>query len=307
MKSIVITGSSRGIGYGLADAFLARGCRVIVSGRSQGSTDRAVDKLAAQYGRDRISGYPCDVSAADQVQALWNAAVEDWGQVDIWINNAGVNHPMQSLWDISADTLQSVFETNLLGLAYCSQVAIKGMLKQGHGHVYNMEGHGSSGQFMHGMSGYGTSKSAVRYLTKALIQETKGTPVKVSTLSPGMVKTNLVNDQFQGDPEGLERAQAIFNLLGDSVETVTPWLADRVLENEKSGNSHCLVHSTEGALAPDYRSLETARYLHIRHLGGCLVAYQGCNEGCRLRSQFVLRRSLFTVLRQDPMILLTPD
>ena len=142
---------------------------------------------------------------------------------------------MKALWEVSAETLQSVIQTNLLGLAYCSQVAIKGMLSQGHGHIYNMEGHGSNGQVMNGMSGYGASKSAVRYLTKSLIQETQGTNVKISTLSPGMVNTSLLADQFQDDPDGLSRAEAIFNLLGDPVETVAPWLVERVLENEKAG------------------------------------------------------------------------
>lgn len=235
MKNIVITGSSRGIGYGLADAFLSRGCRVMISGRSQQSIDRAVKSLSTKYGHERVEGYRCDVSNSEQVQGLWDATLQAWECVDVWINNAGINHPMKALWELSAKTLQTVISTNLLGLAYCSQVAIKGMLKQGHGHVYNMEGHGSSGQILQGMTGYGTSKSGVRYLTKALIQETKGTTVKVSTLSPGMVVTKLVADQFREDPAGLERVKTVFNLFGDNVETVAPWLADRVLQNNRSG------------------------------------------------------------------------
>lgn len=237
MKSIVITGSSRGIGYGLADAFLARGCQVVVSGRSQDSVDRAVKLLSARHDEERVRGYRCDVSEPGQVQELWDTAVQVFGTVDIWINNAGINHPMKSLWELSAQALENVISTNLLGLAYCSQVAVKGMLAQGHGHLYNMEGHGSSGQILQGMTGYGTSKSGVRYLTKALVQETKHTVVKVSTLSPGMVVTKLLADQFREDPAGMERAKTVFNLFGDSVETVAPWLADRVLENNRSGAS----------------------------------------------------------------------
>jgi NAD(P)-dependent dehydrogenase (short-subunit alcohol dehydrogenase family) len=235
VKNIVITGSSRGIGYGLADAFLSRGCQVMVSGRSQQGVDRAIQSLAARHGAGRVQGYCCDVSNPEQVQCLWNEAIQAWGCVDVWINNAGINHPMKALWELSAQTLQTVISTNLLGLAYCSQVAIKGMLEQGHGHIYNMEGHGSSGQILQGMTGYGTSKSGVRYLSKALMQETKGTTVKVSTLSPGMVVTKLVADQFHEDPAGLERVKIIFNRFGDTVETVAPWLADRVLENNRSG------------------------------------------------------------------------
>ena len=237
MKSIVITGSSRGIGYGLAEAFLQRDCQVTIVGRSLASTRKALAKLRAKYGPDRVCGYPCDVSAPEQVQALWDKSVKKFGKVDIWINNAGVNHPMKSLWELSAETVQCVIETNLLGLAFCSQVAIKGMLAQGHGHIYNMEGHGSGGHMLNGMTGYGASKSAVRYLTRALVKETQGTAVKVSTLSPGIVITKLIDDQFREDPEALERIKGVFNIFGDRVETVTPWLAARILENEKSGAS----------------------------------------------------------------------
>ena len=235
MTSIVITGSSRGIGYGLAEAFLQRDCQVTIAGRSLGSTHKALAKLKAKYGDDRVYGYPCDVSVPEQVQALWDESVQKFGKVDIWINNAGVNHPMKSLWELPAETVRSVIGTNLLGLTFCSQVAIKGMLAQGHGHLYNMEGHGSDGQILNGMTGYGASKSAVRYLTKALVKETQGTAVKVSTLSPGIVITKLIDDQFREDPDALERIKGAFNIFGDRVETVTPWLADRVLENDKSG------------------------------------------------------------------------
>lgn len=237
MKSIVITGSSRGIGYGLAEAFLQRDCQVTIAGRSLVSTSKALAILKAKYRHNRVYGYPCDVSVPEQVQTLWDEAAQKFGKVDIWINNAGVNHPMKSLWELPAETVQSVIETNLLGLTFCSQVAIKGMLAQGHGHIYNMEGHGSDGQTLNGMTGYGASKSAVRYLTRALVKETQGTAVKVSTLSPGIVITNLVDDQFREDPEALERIKGAFNIFGDHVETVTPWLADRILKNEKSGAS----------------------------------------------------------------------
>ncbi|MDJ0707435.1 MAG: SDR family oxidoreductase [Leptolyngbyaceae cyanobacterium MO_188.B28] len=235
MKSIVITGSSRGIGYGLAEAFLQRGCQVTISGRSVANINKAVSRLQAKFGKSVVFGYPCDVSVPEQVQALWDESFQAFGKIDIWINNAGVNHPMKSLWELPAETVQSVIGTNLLGLTYCSQVAIKGMLEQGFGHLYNMEGHGSDGQILNGMAGYGASKSAVRYLTKALVRETQGTAVKVSTLSPGIVITKLIDDQFRENPDALERVKGAFNIFGDRVETVTPWLADRVLENDKSG------------------------------------------------------------------------
>jgi NAD(P)-dependent dehydrogenase (short-subunit alcohol dehydrogenase family) len=122
-----------------------------------------------------------------------------------------------------------------LGVIYGSQAAMHGMLQQGQGQIYNMEGFGSSGRMRYGMSLYGTSKAAVGYLTKAMVEETKGSGVLVGALSPGMVMTDLVLDRFKDDPAGLEKNKRIFNIIADSVDNVACWLADRILSNEKHG------------------------------------------------------------------------
>ena len=90
IKTIVITGSTRGIGFGVASSFLNLGCAVMVSGRTQPAVDEAVKKLAESHGADHVHGISCDVSDVAQLQALWDAAVAEFGHVDIWINNAGI-------------------------------------------------------------------------------------------------------------------------------------------------------------------------------------------------------------------------
>lgn len=254
MKSIVITGSTRGIGYGLADEFLARGCSVTINGRSRGSVDGALQTLSQKHGQGRVAGQPGDVTAIEAHQALWETAVATFGRVDIWINNAGMGHPMLKVWEMPVEMVQQVVDINLKGLVFGSQVAIRGMLAQGGGHLYNMEGFGSNGRLRVGLSLYGATKSALRFLSRSLTKEMQGTAVKVSTLSPGIVITELLTDPFKNDPEGLERAKWVFNALGDKVETVTPWLVDRVLSNDKSGSAiHYLTTSkiiTRFATAP---------------------------------------------------------
>lgn len=235
MKSIIITGSTRGIGYGLADEFLKRGCSITINGRSRSSVAGALQTLSQKHGDGHVAGQPGDVTRIEAHQALWDAAVAAFGRVDIWINNAGVGHPMLKVWEMPVEMVQQVVDINLKGLIYGSQVAIRGMLAQGGGHLYNMEGFGSNGRLRVGLSLYGTTKSALRFLSRSLTKETQGTAVKVSTLSPGIVITELLTDPFKNDPEGLERAKWVFNALGDKVETVTPWLVDRVLSNDKSG------------------------------------------------------------------------
>ncbi len=234
-KSIVITGSTRGIGFGLASEFLKRGCQVTINGRSQDSVDRALELLKVDFDPGSITGEPGDVSDLQTHQSLWDKAITAFGQVDIWINNAGLAHPMEMIWELPEETVQQVVDINVKGLIFGSQTAVQRMLKQGYGHIYNMEGFGSTGRKQAGLSVYGTSKAAVHYFSNALTAETSKTPIKVSTLSPGMVITDLILEQYEDDPQGLDDAKKIFNTLADKVETVTPWLADQVLSNDKSG------------------------------------------------------------------------
>lgn len=235
MKTIVITGSTRGIGYGLADSFLARGCSVTISGRTETAVVQAVTQLSSEYESQRVYGHPCDVTQFEQVQSLWDAAQARFGQTDIWINNAGIGHAQMHLWEHSPEQTKAVIETNLVGSMYGSQVALKGMLAQGFGSLYNMEGLGSDGRRVEGLTLYGSTKHALRYLNDALVKETKETPVLVGALQPGMVVTDLLIRQYQDRPEEWEQAKRVFNLLADHVETVTPWFVDKVLGNDRAG------------------------------------------------------------------------
>ncbi|MCP5098603.1 MAG: SDR family oxidoreductase [Chloroflexi bacterium] len=237
MKSIVITGSSRGIGYGLAHEFLTQGCQVMVNGRSQSTVDAACATLKQTHGDANIAGCVGDVTQIEDLQQVWDTAVSTFGKVDIWINNAGITQPPLPIWEIPADSIDRIVDIDFKGVIYGSKVAISNMLQQGHGHLYNMEGSGSNGRLRAGLNLYGSTKRGLRYLTRALTAETKETAVKVSALSPGMVMTEFILDAYKENPQGLENAKPILNILGDKVETVTPWLVDKILANDKSGAS----------------------------------------------------------------------
>src|SRR5688572_12468419 len=97
-KTIVITGSTKGIGYGLAEEFLKRGHNVIVSGRKQDSLDKAVATLSAKH-KDHVEGCLCDVTKFEDHEKLFAFAKEKFGRVDIWINNAGISLPRHMVWE----------------------------------------------------------------------------------------------------------------------------------------------------------------------------------------------------------------
>ena len=235
MKHIVITGSTRGIGYGLAEAFLELNCSVTISGRAQSDVDQAVLKLTSNHSPEKIFGHACDMRYPEQIQELWDQSKNRFQKVDIWINNAGLSGPQMAAWLMPPEKAREIIETNLLGVMYGSMVAAREMLAQGYGAIYNMEGMGSDGRMHDGLTYYGTSKYGLNYYTNSLTKETRETQLVIGSLRPGMVVTDLLTKQYEGRPEDWERDKRIFNILADRVETVTPWMAARILENEKSG------------------------------------------------------------------------
>lgn len=89
MKVIVITGGTRGIGRGLAEAFLSLGCKVTITSRRQDVVDESIVQLSNKFGSQNILAQVCDVNNVVDVQALWDTASQKFGKIDIWINNAG--------------------------------------------------------------------------------------------------------------------------------------------------------------------------------------------------------------------------
>jgi NAD(P)-dependent dehydrogenase (short-subunit alcohol dehydrogenase family) len=235
LRNIVITGSTRGIGLGLAEAFLQLGCNVILSGRQTESVHQSIEIIRQKNHTGKVQGIACDVRIFDQVQALWDFAERGLGQIDIWINNAGISNPRMPIWESQPEDVQSTLNTNMIGTVFGSMVAVKRMLEAGKGAVYNMEGMGSDGRKHPGLTFYGMSKYGLHYFNQSLIQETKNKPVMVGILRPGMVATDLITGQFDHDSEEWTRFQKIFNLLGERVEVVSPWLAKQVLENQQHG------------------------------------------------------------------------
>jgi len=235
MKTVVITGSSKGIGLGLAQHFLKRGHQVMLSSFARKELEGEVKKAQEQYGAEKVAGCACDVTDIKQIRLLWKAAVARFGTVDIWLNNAGIANTTRKLWDLESREIPRVVSTNLTGVMYGTQVALQGMLEQGSGQVYNSEGFGSDDMLVNGLSVYGATKRGVRYFSEAVAQEVEGRPVQVGRISPGIVLTDfLVEDMRKMDPEQLETTKAVYNVLADDVETVTTFLVEEILANTEN-------------------------------------------------------------------------
>jgi NAD(P)-dependent dehydrogenase (short-subunit alcohol dehydrogenase family) len=234
-RTIVITGSTRGIGYSLASAFLQRGCMVTISSRTLEAVDDAVAKLGELHNIEKIYGLQCDVTDYAQVERLWESAKNHFSKIDIWINNAGMAVPMMKFWELTPEQYEKVVYTNLIGTMYGTRVALKGMLAQGSGALYNLEGFGARGNRMQGMALYGSTKAGVHFINQSLAQDTEGTPVITGAIAPGMVITDMITRQFEGREAELERSKRILNIIAERAETVAPVLADKILNNQKNG------------------------------------------------------------------------
>ena len=149
------------------------------------------------------------------MQALWDAAVDRFGRVDVWINNAGVAHTTQHIVDIPPDDVAAMVTTNMLGTIYGSQVAVRGMTAQGRGSLFNVLGGGSDGKIREYMGVYGATKRGLKMFTDALIKETAGGPVLVGEIRPGILITDGWLREAHAAQDGyVEANRKALNVLG---------------------------------------------------------------------------------------------
>jgi len=236
MKTIAITGGTRGIGLGLARELLKRGCQVAICGRDPKGVETAIGELAQTVDKSNVYGQVCDVANYEEVKSFWDRSVEKFGKIDIWINNAGTTTRPVKLHEIPAEELAATINTKLLGGLYGAKVAIEGMLKQGEGQIYFVEGIGGKDEVQPGVLALGAGNRGTVYLVKALQKEYKDSNIQFCRIRPGInITEHLLKGVKYLEKERWESSKKILNILGDLPETTTPFLAEKILANQKNG------------------------------------------------------------------------
>lgn len=232
-KVAVVTGATRGLGLGIAQALSARGAAIALLDRTGTRGNEVAGRIAGE-----AIGIRCDMARIEEVEQAWDAVAAHFGTIDIWVNNAGLALTGATLETLSSEDFRAMLESNVLGTMHGCKVALSRMHASG-GAIYNIYGAGSDGVPVPGMIGYGTTKRAVQFFTKALAQEVAGGSVLVGGLSPGLVMTEGFLREHARLPAGPERIarERVVNLMGDDVSTVAGWAAAIIATNRRHGRA----------------------------------------------------------------------
>lgn len=199
-KVAVITGSSRGLGLAIAQTYAREGASVVLAARTQKAVEQAVSGIKASGYK--ATGAACDVGQYDQMKALAAHAVQTFGKIDIWVNNAGVVGVYGPSAHIPRNDFEQVIQTNINGTYYGSTIALEHFLPQRSGKLINLLGRGDTGPVAF-HNAYAASKYWVKSFTLALSKEYADSGVSIIAFNPGLVDTEMLRDVYS--LEGYEK------------------------------------------------------------------------------------------------------
>lgn len=217
-KIVFVTGASSGIGRSCAEVFAREGARLVLCARRDDKLKELSVRLKRKY---KTSSYHFSLDVRNQKEVAKNidALPQEWKNIDILINNAGLSRGLDKLYMGKLTDWEEMIDTNIKGLLYVSRIVIPGMVSRGSGHVVNI-GSIAGHEVYPGGNVYCATKFAVDALTKGMQIDLVGTPIRVSSVDPGMVETEFSLVRFHGDSD---RAKAVY-------EGLTPLTGDDVAE-----------------------------------------------------------------------------
>lgn len=234
-KRIFITGGASGLGLAVAHHYARKGWRVCIGDINDERGGEARNALFAAHGQEVIY-VPCDVTKEEDVQAVADKLIADWGGVDVVVNNAGVASG-GAIEDFSLSDWRWVFDVNLFGVVRGCQIFTRLFKQQGHGHLINVAS-------MAGlvdtplMSSYNASKAAVVSLSETLQIELAGSGIGVSVVCPAFFKTNIVESMRSTDTRMKRALQTQF----DHNKVTAEDIAEQIYEAQQHDRFYVLPH-----------------------------------------------------------------
>jgi 3-hydroxy acid dehydrogenase/malonic semialdehyde reductase len=225
-KTVLITGASSGIGRATAIAFAREGARLLVCARRRDPLEELRQTVTAA-GAPAVHIFQLDVQKRSDVEAAIANLPADWKDIDVLVNNAGLSRGLAKLYEDDPENWEEMIDTNIKGLLYVTRSVVPGMVARARGHVINL---GSTAAYITYANGavYCATKAAEKSISEGLKIDLMGTPVRVTSVDPGMVETDFSKVRFRGDEERAAKVyQNITPLQPEDVADAIVWAASR--------------------------------------------------------------------------------
>jgi 3-hydroxy acid dehydrogenase / malonic semialdehyde reductase len=225
-KIVFITGASAGIGAATAYAFAAEGARLLLAARRMEKLTVVADQ-ALERGAAEVNAFELDVRNQPAVAEAVAGLPAEWSAIDILVNNAGLSRGLDKLYEGSIEDWEEMIDTNVKGLLYVTRAVVPGMVARGSGHVVNMGS--TAGELPYpGGAVYCATKAAEKSINDGLRQDVLGTPVRVTSIDPGMVETDFSLVRFRGDEARAAKVyQGVTPLTPEDVADAILWAVSR--------------------------------------------------------------------------------
>ena len=191
-RVIVVTGSTRGIGRAIAEAYAKEGARVVICSRQKSAVRQTLQTFEKEGWQ--VSGITIDVSVKGDLEKVFQHAIETWGRIDVWINNAGLSGGFRPLQEMAQKEIGPLVNVNFTAVLNACRIVIPYFITQGGGILINMSGKGGRGESSPFLATYSATKAAITNLTKSLAQENRAYPISIHSVIPGMVATDFYKD-----------------------------------------------------------------------------------------------------------------
>jgi 3-hydroxy acid dehydrogenase / malonic semialdehyde reductase len=225
-KIVLITGASSGIGAATALAFAAEGAKLLLAARRAGKMAEVASAALAR-GAEAVHSVHLDVRSRIAVQRVIDELPEEWAEISVLVNNAGLSRGLDKLYTGKVDDWEEMIDTNVKGLLYVTRAVVPGMVVRGNGHVVNLGSIAGDLSYPNGAV-YCGSKAAVRFINDGLREDLLGTPVRVTSVDPGIVETDFSLIRFHGDAEKAEKVyKGLTPLTPEDVADVVVWAVKR--------------------------------------------------------------------------------
>lgn len=223
-QTIFITGASSGFGAACARLLAQDGNRLVLTARRAEPLIQLQHELAAHAAVHII---PLDVSDREAVQGAVESLPEAFREVDVLINNAGLALGLEPAHQVNLDDWETMVDTNIKGLMYCTRLILPGMVARNRGHIVNISSTAGAWPYPGG-NVYGGTKAFVTQFSRNLRCDLLGTRVRVSCIQPGMAETEFSRVRFKGDQEKAGQVYAGTEpLTADDIAATVAWVINR--------------------------------------------------------------------------------